>query len=150
MSVGPLVFAVAAVVHLTFQSVVHVVVYPGLADVARTAPAAAPGLHARYTARMAVVVAPIYVLLAVGAATLVLAPGSATAVPVTFAALATAATPLLTGFGAVPVHRTLAGPGLLPAVAAEHHRRLRAVDRARLAVAAGQVAVAAWVVTSGA
>ncbi|MGF1662214.1 MAG: hypothetical protein ACFCVG_07040 [Kineosporiaceae bacterium] len=149
MSVGPLAFAVAAVVHLTFQSVVHVVVYPGLADLARAAPAAAPGLHARYTARMAVVVAPVYGLLAAGVATLVLAPGRAPAAAVALAVLVTAATPLLTGLGAVPAHRALARPGLPPAVAAEHHGRLRTVDRARLAVAAGQVAAAAWVVGAG-
>jgi hypothetical protein len=125
---GPLV---AAAVHLGFQLVIHLVVYPGLADQARTVPESAAALHARYTARMALVVAPVYGLLILSTATAVaLSPGLRTAL----AAVLVIALLLVTGVGAVPWHRALSvaeGPADLAAA----HRLLHRIDRVRLVLA---------------
>lgn len=164
MDVGVLTFALAAAVHLSFQWVVAVVVYPGLADTARTAPAVAAALHGRYTSRMGVVVAPVYGLLIVGTVAVVADPPSGSAGEwLPWVAVTTSlATVLVTGLLAVPLHRALSGghvsggdvsggassggalPGdtVSPERTAHFHARLRRVDHLRLGLATSQVAAA--------
>jgi hypothetical protein len=145
---GVLVFAAAAVAHLAFQTVVHVVVYPGLADAARTVPAAAAGLHARYTVRIGRVVAPVYGLLVVGTVAVVLDPPPGTAGEwLRWVAVGTSvATALVTALVAVPLHRALSDETRSAERSAQCHSRLRRADLVRLVLAAVQVAAAVSVV----
>ncbi len=118
----------AAAAHLAFQAVVHVVVYPGLADQAATDPAHAGELHARYTERMARVVPVVYGVLVVTAATaLAVTPGLVTAIGAGLVALVL----VVTGVLAVPLHRRLSETGDQGATAAGL-RRLARVDRLRV------------------
>jgi hypothetical protein len=127
----------AAAVHLGFQAVVTIVVYPALAEVP---PERWDAAHAAHTRRITAVVAPVYALLGGAAARALLArPGS----PLVLVAAGGAATAALsTALVAAPAHRRLARDGR----DAEALATLRRSDRARLlgaCVAAGAALAAA-------
>jgi len=130
------VVVVAAIAHLAFQWVVHVVVYPGLADQAASVAGSAAALHARYTSRMAVVVAPVYGLLVISSAAAF--AGSPDGWSVVTVAVVAAVVGLTAG-RAVPIHRALSVPAP-PARVAALHRQLIRLDRVRLVLAVALVA----------
>lgn len=132
MNSPELALALVAAVHLGFQSVVTVVVYPALADVPTGTWTTAHPAHSR---RISHLVVPLYLaVLAACAWLLATGPGSVAA---WCAVAAQGATLALTAFGAAPLHGRLG-------TAAPDRRlltRLLVVDRARLvAAAAGLVA----------
>lgn len=128
---------VAASAHVGLQVVVHLVVYPALADASTTSPGTADLAHRRHGRRMSVAVAPVYGLLAVASV------GVAVAEPSWSAAVALGvvlATFLVTGTLAVPTHEAIAAEGE-PSRRALLHRRLARVDLARVALAVCLLAV---------
>ncbi|RKS68052.1 hypothetical protein CLV35_3959 [Motilibacter peucedani] len=114
----------ASALHLGFQSVVTLVVYPALADVPPGAWAAAHNAHSR---RTTVVVAPVYVLLAASCAWLLAAGPRGGWELLACAGAALAA--LTTAFVAAPLHGRLGRAGPAPRTL----RRLLRADRVRLA-----------------
>jgi succinate dehydrogenase hydrophobic anchor subunit len=116
----------ASSLHLGFQALVTVVVYPALADVPPDRFAAA---HADHSRRITAVVAPVYAVLAVAClAVLVAGPHSAAALTsVAAAAVAAGVTALV----AAPAHGRLGREGR----SADVLRRLRTADGVRLAAA---------------
>lgn len=125
----------ATALHLSFQAVVTVVVYPALAEVPPERFAAA---HDRHSRRVSLVVGPVYALLAAacGWALLALPPSA----PLVLALVGSGASVLVTAAVAAPTHSRLgsAGPeaGLL--------RRLLRADRVRLLAALLAAAAALW------
>ncbi|GIG29747.1 hypothetical protein [Cellulomonas marina] len=123
---GPGALLAACALHLGFQAVVTRVVYPALAEVPADRFAAA---HAAHSRRIAVVVAPVYGVLA--AACLRALPAVARQplllVPLTASAAAAATTAAV----AAPTHRRLGREGPAPTLL----RRLRRADRVRLVCA---------------
>ncbi|WP_380165479.1 hypothetical protein [Jannaschia sp. R86511] len=129
---------VAAALHVGLELVVHLVVYPALADDSAGSGAAYRKAHERHMRRMSVAVAPVYGLLVVAGL------GRAVVSP-TLPALACVGLVLVTfavtGFVAVPAHEAIvAEPD--PARRAALHRRLARADRARVALAVALLAVA--------
>ena len=136
--------------HAGLQLVVHLVVYPALADAA--APAAVQGAqqssstqaaraaragHERHTRRMSLAVAPVYGLLVVAAgAVLVLDPS----LPAALAAGLVVATLAVTALAAVPAHDAALREEDAARLAALH-RRLARADLVRLLLA---LALVAW------
>jgi hypothetical protein len=132
----------AAGAHVGLQLVVHLVVYPALADAGAGGPASARAGHERHVRRMSVAVAPVYGLLVVGAAAVVLADPSVLSAAAAAVVLGTLA---VTGLLAVPAHEGIAGTDD-PAVRAGLHRRLARADLARLLLAVALVPLA-WLGT---
>lgn len=133
---------VAAAVHLGVQWVVHLVVYPALAEAARADDAGGPAAQVVHTRRMAVVIAPVYAGIALGTGALALLrvpTGGTTAALAVLAAALVAAVVVLTWLGAVPAHRALLSAPVEHR--AQLHHRLRRVDRGRLLLAAAHLSV---------
>lgn len=121
----------AAAAHVGVQWVVHLVVYPALADCAGTADADRSRRdHGR---RMSVAIAPVYAAVVVTTAAVVVtgipAGGSRAALSV-LAGSVVLAVLATTAFGAVPVHRALRGAPVEAVTAL--HVRLARTDVARL------------------
>lgn len=128
----------AAGAHAGLELVVHLVVYPALADTAAGEDAHARAGHERHMRRMAVAVAPVYGLLVVGATAVVLTGRSTLSVVAAGVVLATLA---VTALLAVPAHEAvLRATG--PAARAAAHRRLARADLARLLLAVALVPLA--------
>lgn len=134
----------AAGAHAGLQLVVHLVVYPALADASAGGTAAARAGHERHTRRMSVAVAPVYGLLVVAAAAVVLADPSALSAAAVALVLATLA---VTALLAVPAHDGLVRAAD-PAARAVLHRRLARADLVRLLLAVALVPVA-WLGAAG-
>jgi hypothetical protein len=126
----------AAAAYLGFQWTIRTVVYPQLARVGAAEFAGFERAHQRLVARC---VGPLFAALVVGAAALAGRPPEGSPPAVAWAGAALTALILgLTAFGAVPQHRALSA-----GFAARAHRRLLAVDTARLVAAALNTALAA-------
>lgn len=131
-----LVAVVAAAAHVGVQWVVHLVVYPALAEAARTSAAGRVTAQVVHGRRMAVAILPVYagivlstVLLAVDR----LPGGGPGGVLAAVAVLLVVAVLVVTGLGAVPVHQALRTTS--SEQREELHRQLRRVDRVRLVLA---------------
>lgn len=123
-------FLAAAAVHLGFQAVVSLVVYPALGDPPTGQAVEREHLH---TARIAPLVAVVYAALVASAVGVLVVDGLGGLAPLLGVALVAAAT----GLGAVPQHSRL-GHGW----DARAYRRLVLVDRLRLVLAVGLVVLA--------
>jgi len=132
----------AAGAHAGLELVVHLVVYPSLADASAGGGATARAGHERHMRRMGVAVAPVYGLLLLGAVAVVLSERSVLSVAAAVIVLATLA---VTALLAVPAHDS-ALRAALPAARAAAHRRLARADLARLGLALALVPVA-WLGT---
>ncbi|MGJ7441260.1 hypothetical protein [Aquipuribacter sp. MA13-6] len=131
---------VAAALHLGLELVVHLVVYPALADVSSSSPVTARRTHEQHVRRMSVAVAPVYGLLVVASVGLVVVAPTPLVVACLALVLATFA---VTGLAAVPAHEAIvAEPD--PARRVLLHRRLARADLARVVLAAGLLALG-WV-----
>ncbi len=130
---------VAAGAHLGLQLVVHLVVYPALADASARAPAGeVPAAHRRHMPRMSLAVAPVYAGLVVAAAGAALSDPSPARL---LAAAAVLAVLGVTGLAAVPAHEAvLAAEG--PPGRARAQRRLARADLVRLLLGVVVVALA--------
>ena len=138
------VLLLAAGAHAGLQLVVHLVVYPALADAYAGDGAKARAGHERHMRRMSVAVAPVYGLLVLGAVAVVLTEGSAVSVAAAAVVLATLA---VTALLAVPAHESVLRAAV-PAAQAAAHRRLARADLARLGLALTLVPVA-WLGSLG-
>jgi len=134
----------AAGAHAGLQLVVHLVVYPALADATAVHGGTARAGHQRHMRRMGVAVAPVYGLLALGAVAVVLSDLSALSVA---AAAVVVATLAVTALLAVPAHESVLRAAA-PAARAAAHRRLARADLARLGLALALVPVA-WLGSLG-
>lgn len=128
----------AAGAHAGLELVVHLVVYPALADAAAGDGATARTGHERHMRRMGVAVAPVYALLVLGAAAVLLSDTSALSVA---AAVVVVSTLAVTGLLAVPAHESVLHAAA-PAARAAAHRRLARADLARLGLAVALVPLA--------
>lgn len=132
--IAVVVSAVFAGLYTGFQATVTVLVYP---QFARVPPGAFRSYHAAHQRLITVVVGPLFAGLGLGAALVVVVPGpvepgwSRIAVPILVGVILG-----LTGFGAVPCHRTLSA-GFDATVL----HRLRAIDGLRLVAALGLLVV---------
>ena len=121
----------ATALHLGFQAVVTVVVYPALADLPADRWSAGHDAHSR---RVVAVVGPVY--LAVAAASLWALVALPLKIPLLLAVLGSGLAELATAFVAAPVHGRLGREGRTPRLVG----RLLGADRVRLfgaALAAG-------------
>ncbi len=130
---------VAAALHVGLELVVHLVVYPALADSSSGTGAPYRRAHERHMRRMSVAVAPVYGLLAVAAVGLVVAAPSVLAVVCLALVVGTFA---VTALAAVPAHEAIVTEPA-PARRADLHRRLARADRVRLLLATALL-VLAW------
>ena len=122
---------VAAALHLGLELVVHLVVYPALADSSAGTGAPYRRAHEQHMRRMSVAVAPVYGLL------LVAGVGQAVAAPTPLALTALGlvlVTFAVTGLAAVPAHESIVAEPE-PSRRAALHRRLARADRVRLLLA---------------
>lgn len=134
---------VAAALHVGLELVVHLVVYPALADGSSGTDAPYRRVHEQHMRRMSTAVAPVYGLLLVAAAGFVVAAPGPLAVACLGLVLATFA---VTGFAAVPAHESIvAEPD--PSRRAALHRRLARADRVRVGLAAALLPLA-WLAAS--
>ncbi len=113
----------ASALHVGFQAVVTLVVYPALADVPATLWSTA---HAAHSRRITAVVAPVYV--AVGAACLWALVSLPSTVPLLLAVGGHVLAGVVTAAVAAPTHSRLGRQGVTPVVM----RRLVRADRVRL------------------
>lgn len=124
--------------HAGLELVVHLVVYPALADASAGSTGDARAGHQAHMRRMSVAVAPVYGLLVLAAAAALLTDLSALSAA---AAVLVVATLAVTGLLAVPAHEGIvraedaAGRAVL-------HRRLARADLVRLLLAVALVPVA--------
>lgn len=124
---------IASALHLGFQAVVTLVVYPALADLPASGWAAGHDAHSR---RITVVVAPLYATVAAACAwVLVAGPRS---VPLLLAVAGNAVAAVATAVVAAPAHGRLGREGPQPALL----QRLLVADRVRLVAAACALAAA--------
>lgn len=140
MSLTAVAYLAAATAYLGFQWTIRTLVYPQFARVGDERFAAYERAHQRLVARC---VGPLFAALVAGAAAIVLDPPSGT--PAWLPWMGAAATALIlavTAFAAVPLHRALSA-----GFDAGAHRRLLAVDTARLILAAINAALAALLAT---
>jgi len=131
---------VAAGLHVGLELVVHLVVYPALADSSGGPVTDARRAHQTHMRRMSVAVAPVYGLLAIATVGLVVVDPT----PFRLACLGlVVATFAVTALAAVPAHEAIVREPD-PAARAALHRRLAHADRGRLLLAVGLLALA-WV-----
>lgn len=128
----------AAGAHVGLELVVHLVVYPSLRDASAGDGTAARAGHERHVRRMGVAVAPVYGLLVLGAAAVVLSERSALSVA---AAAVVVATLAVTSLLAVTAHESVLR-ATVPAARAAAHRRLARADLTRLGLAVALVPLA--------
>ncbi len=135
-AVVTLAAVVAAAAHVGVQWLVHLVVYPALAEASRTSTAGQVNSQVVHGRRMAVAILPVYAGIVLSTALLAvdrLPGGGPGGVLTALAVLLVVAVLIVTSLGAVPVHqalRTASGAGREAL-----HRRLRRVDRVRLLLA---------------
>ncbi len=138
------VLLLASGAHVGLELVVHLVVYPALADASAGQTSSARAGHQQHMRRMSVAVAPVYGLLVLSTGAVVVSDPSPLAVA---AAAVVVMTLAVTGGFAVPAHEAIVRCPE-PAERVELHRRLARADLGRLVLAVALVPLA-WVGAAG-
>lgn len=144
MSGTALAFAVAASLYTGFQWTIRVVVYPQFAQAAAAGDRAWVDYEAAHQRLVSVAVGPLFAALGLAALAVLARPpaGVGRTLP-GLGVVLVGAVLALTGLAAVPLHGRLSRRW-----DAGDHRRLLAVDSARLVAAAGATAVAVAIAAS--